>query len=267
LINCRGDDYSFFALEATRPHWARLPDVQALAEATGFDVRQAKSNPSNGELLFEDVKERASEAMAFGRFRIMEVAMAEHYGVSRTIVRDILARLEEAGLVRKENRTHWVVGPLTADLLVQHYEIRMLTEPYLLHESIRNAPLGWVENALGRIMAAQEHFPTVSIAELDRIEDDLHNQLHQFQANNRLKAILSSHGMPSLIKRIFNRSLGPPSNTHALDEHEAILCDLCLHVLPPLFEQLLHERDARTTLCLLHDLRLGTPYVNIIANL
>ena len=75
-------------------------------------------------------------------------------------------------------------------------------------------------------MAAQGHFPKVSIAELDRIEDDLHNQIHQFQANNRLKGILSSHGMPSLIKRIFNRSLGPPSNTHALDEHEAILCDL-----------------------------------------
>ena len=58
---------------------------------------------------------------------------------------------------------------------------------------------------------------------------------------------------------------------------KAVLCDLCLHVLPPLFEQLVYERDARTTLCLgvfrvrggclLHDLRLGTPYVNIIANL
>jgi hypothetical protein len=58
---------------------------------------------------------------------------------------------------------------------------------------------------------------------------------------------------------------------------KAVLCDLCLHVLSPLFEQLVHERDALTTLCLgvfrvrggclLHDLRLGTPNVNILANL
>ena len=58
---------------------------------------------------------------------------------------------------------------------------------------------------------------------------------------------------------------------------KAVLCDLCLHVLPPLFEQFVHERDSRTTLCLgvfrvrrgclLHDLRLGTAYVNILAYL
>ena len=56
-----------------------------------------------------------------------------------------------------------------------------------------------------------------------------------------------------------------------------VLCDLYLHVLPPLFEQLVHERDSRTTLCLgvfrvrrgclLHDLRLSTSYVKILANL
>jgi len=58
---------------------------------------------------------------------------------------------------------------------------------------------------------------------------------------------------------------------------KAVLCDLCLHVLPPLFEQLVHERDARTTLCLgvfsvrggclLQNLGLGTAIVNILANL
>ena len=58
---------------------------------------------------------------------------------------------------------------------------------------------------------------------------------------------------------------------------KAVLCDLCLHELPPLFEQLVDERDARTAWCLgvfrrrggclLHDLGFGTPYVNILANL
>jgi hypothetical protein len=56
------------------------------------------------------------------------------------------------------------------------------------------------------------------------------------------------------------------------------LCDLCLHVLPPLFKQLVDERDPRTTAwwlgvfrlrggCLLHDLGLGAPHVNILTHL
>lgn len=211
---------------------AMQPGALIWAEVMGLDVFQTRSNRSNGEMLFEDVRERASEAIAFGRFRIMEVAMADHYGVSRTVVRDVLARLEEAGLVRKENRTHWVVGPLTADLLVQQYEVRILAEPYLLLQSIRSVPSCWVEQKLAWVIEARQNLPAISLPELDRMEDDLHNQLHRFQENNRLKVILSSHGMPSLIKKIFNRYLGPPTNDHSLREHEAILRELSIGDIP-----------------------------------
>ena len=70
--------------------------------------------------------------MPFGPFKINELAMAEYYGVSRTVTRDLLGRLEARGLVEKAGRSQCFLPELTAELMSDLYEVRRLLEPTAL---------------------------------------------------------------------------------------------------------------------------------------
>lgn len=43
--------------------------------------------------VYDEVEEEVASCQIFGEFRIVETELAEHLGVSRTVVRDVLARL------------------------------------------------------------------------------------------------------------------------------------------------------------------------------
>ena len=64
--------------------------------------------------------------------------MCEHFEVSRTVVRDVLGRLNHDGLIEKDRWSHWTAGPLTARDVQESYEMRRLLEPAALRLS---APL------------------------------------------------------------------------------------------------------------------------------
>jgi len=53
----------------------------------------------------------------------------EHHGVSRTVAHEVLTRLERTGLVTQDVNQRWYAGPLTVDLLREHYEMGWLLEP------------------------------------------------------------------------------------------------------------------------------------------
>ena len=56
---------------------------------------------ANWERIYEEVERTPSRSLIFGRYRIIEALMAEEFDVSRTVVRDVLGRLQERGLVQK----------------------------------------------------------------------------------------------------------------------------------------------------------------------
>jgi len=72
----------------------------------------------------------------YGRFLVNESSLAEHYGVSRTVAHEVLTRLERAGLIAQEGNQRWYAGPLTADDLREHFEMRWLLEPVALGQSM-----------------------------------------------------------------------------------------------------------------------------------
>ncbi|ETA50761.1 GntR family transcriptional regulator [Ponticoccus alexandrii] len=55
--------------------------------------------------LFEEVQTAIASAMVFGSFGINEKAMAEHYGVSRSVAHEIITRME-----RVEKNGSYIVG-------------------------------------------------------------------------------------------------------------------------------------------------------------
>lgn len=51
--------------------------------------------------VYDQVEEEIASCQIFGEFRIVESELADYLGVSRTVARDVLARLHERGLIRK----------------------------------------------------------------------------------------------------------------------------------------------------------------------
>lgn len=82
--------------------------------------------------FYDEVEEQVASCQVFGEFRIVETELADYLGVSRTVVRDVLSRLQERGLIRKDTSSHWIAGPLTARTLREKFELRAIVEPAAL---------------------------------------------------------------------------------------------------------------------------------------
>jgi len=117
------------------PNKACVPIRRSLDE---FDVEIPEASRSalvvRGTWLrvYDQVEAEIAACQIFGEFRVIETEMADYLGVSRTVARDVLSRLNERGLIRKGASSHWLAGPLTAKTLSEKYELRGIMEPAAL---------------------------------------------------------------------------------------------------------------------------------------
>jgi DNA-binding GntR family transcriptional regulator len=121
----------------TNPEPRRL-DLRRLGLAVPGDVDEALQSRGSWERITMAVEDAVASCLIFGEYRIIETEIAQHFHVSRTVVRDVLGRLQERGLVRKNQSSHWVAGPLTAQSIKERYELRRILEPAALLDA---APL------------------------------------------------------------------------------------------------------------------------------
>ncbi|MBU2358472.1 MAG: GntR family transcriptional regulator [Alphaproteobacteria bacterium] len=76
----------------------------------------------------DEVAAELSRCLVFGRYRVIEATLARDFDVSRTVIRDVLSRLQERGLVQKKANMRWIVEPLTARRIKDKYEMRIVLE-------------------------------------------------------------------------------------------------------------------------------------------
>lgn len=180
-----------------------------------------------GERIYEELGSALSTCIAFGHFRLDEQAAAEHYGVSRAVVREALMRLRDRGLVEKEPYSQWLAGPLTAREVTEDYELRACLEPEALRQSAPGLGREWLEQMLERVTQAQqaEH---CDLEVLERLEEDLHQHCLSGLHNRKMAALIRQAQSPMIINRIFYRLLGIGADPAMLAEHRLIL-ELLLH--------------------------------------
>lgn len=85
-------------------------------------------NRPNWKRIHDQVEADVSACLVFGQFRIVESDLAAHFDVSRTVIRDVLGRLQERGLVTKSTTSRWIVAPLTAQSIKNKFELRIILE-------------------------------------------------------------------------------------------------------------------------------------------
>ncbi|WP_413203392.1 GntR family transcriptional regulator [Rhodospirillum sp. A1_3_36] len=103
--------------------------------------------------IHDAVEQEASRALVFGQYRVIETLMAETYEVSRTVVRDVLGRLQERGIVSKSASSRWILEPLTARRIRDKFELRMILEVAALRSADHD--LMALERLRARIIQAE----------------------------------------------------------------------------------------------------------------
>jgi len=124
------------------------------------------------ERIYPDVEHVVAACLPYGRFQVNESAMAEHYGVSRTVAHEVLTRLERTGIVTQDINQRWYAGPLTEDLLRDHFEMRCVLEPVALAQVFPELKADDLHKKYDRAKKVQGG--CLTLGKIERLEKDLH---------------------------------------------------------------------------------------------
>ena len=125
-------------------------DLAKLGLSVSDEIDSAFKNRGLWERVYEEVETAVAASLIFGDFRIIESELGEYYGVSRTVVRDVLSRLHERGLIAKTASSHWVVNALTAQSVRERFKLREILEPEALRLAAETTEYDRIAEALQR---------------------------------------------------------------------------------------------------------------------
>lgn len=136
--------------------------------------------------IYDAVQQAIVERISVADWRIVEVDLARHFGVSRTIAREVMARLHQRGLVKRDDKGRWYAPALTASYISELYELRWTLEPLALVQASERAPPELVCRLHASLQVAIGRATLLTGQELDALEAELHVELLGHCANRTL---------------------------------------------------------------------------------
>lgn len=193
-------------------------------ELASLIAGHAERSPAAWISIYSEVEREICARSVFGRSRIVEVELANAYGVSRTVAHEVLARLERLGLIEKDERGRWFVVPLTVTRVQQIYEVRSYLEPPALRAAAGRIPNADLQAMWQRLEQAQRRYPDVSITQLDLLERDIHVDCIGHCGNDELVKLLRiSQALLISNKHMLGSYLQLPELDPFISEHAIIL--------------------------------------------
>ncbi|MBC7479957.1 MAG: GntR family transcriptional regulator [Pseudorhodobacter sp.] len=181
--------------------------------------------------FYDQVEEQVAACQVFGEFRIVETELAEYLAVSRTVVRDVLSRLQERGLVRKNASSHWIAGPLTARTLREKFELRAIIEPAALRLAAPHIHYSQIEEFRDRIGTDPDLKP-------EDLEDALMDYCIAQAPNTALVAMIQNNQMLLTAVNRALTSLGLPEDEVAQDQYRTLFDLIARHPIDSAAEYL-----------------------------
>lgn len=146
---------------------------------------------SSWELIYRQIEIEIVSRTSLASWRINEAALAAAHGVSRTVARDVMARLQQRGVVLKDDAGRWLAPGLTPIHVGQLYELRWVLEPLALEQAFPHLPDGYVTGCIEFVEQAIAAAETVTGDMLDRVEHQLHSELLGYCDNRALMQAIS----------------------------------------------------------------------------
>lgn len=84
------------------------------------------------ELIYEYVKDQILSGAYPENERLSERLIGEHFGTSRTVVREAFYELKKSGWLYAESKSGTYVAPIDFEAVKENYEARIYLEPYVL---------------------------------------------------------------------------------------------------------------------------------------
>lgn len=132
---------------------------------------------STWERIYSDVESEIIARISFAPWRVNEAELARHYDVSRTVARDVVARLHQRGVVRKDDASRWFAPALTPDYIHELYELRWVLEPLALAKAAPQVSTGFLTRMSEHLQNATAMAHEITGATLDALEEEMHVSL------------------------------------------------------------------------------------------
>ncbi len=206
---------------------AGRPKAEDIGRIASLEVLRISPLPQ-WERVYKKLEQELCIRVLFDSVRIIEAPLAEYFGVSRTVARDVLGRMHSVGVLHKDGLGRWIAQRASAEKIRELFEMRTILEPEAL---LRAAPLvsrEELELIRNNVQSAISGGP-VEIGAIGQLETDLHIDLLASCPNQEIiKALDRTHLLfvPSLY--LLNPSLSVPEGAmdDALDEHLEIIDQL-----------------------------------------
>lgn len=210
---------------AARPNETVAPLRTVLSRATlGLDRDDAAMDKRPAaDRIFPDVEQTVATCITFGHFRLIESALSDYYSVSRTVVRQVLSRLRDRGLVEKDPHAHWLAGPLTARSVAEDYEIRALLEPNALKASAPYLDHRLLQGMRQRLVDVMDGNRPPTPALMAAVEQDLHVVCLRHADNRKAASIIRQSQLPIMVNSVFSRTLGATKDEALFMEHKLVI--------------------------------------------
>ncbi|MBX9587742.1 MAG: GntR family transcriptional regulator [Hyphomonadaceae bacterium] len=181
--------------------------------------------PRQWERIYGKVEQALIAGILFGSIRINDLRLAQHYGVSRTVTRDLLVHMHGVGLISKDRSGHWLAERVTPDRIRDLYELRQFLEPQALLRAAPYIPQALLVKARENVEATLARSPIDSL-QFDQVEIDLHLDILGLSPNKEvLRALRRTHILFGPTRHLFDPILGIPIEMiqDALHEHLEII--------------------------------------------
>ncbi len=198
-------------------------DLKAIGLEIPHEIDSALQSRASWERIYNTVERDVAACLVFGQYRIIEAELAHHFNVSRTVVRDVLGRLQERGLIRKNQSSHWIAGPLTAQSIKEHFALRKILEPPAMIDAAPHLVRDRLHELYERFRAAEEALTDPDAENLEAFETLLIDTCVLATPNVRLAELIRDNLLPVLAADRILRQLGLPSDRSAITEHRMIV--------------------------------------------
>lgn len=168
----------------------------------GSKVSFDPHTPAAWQRVYSQIETEIVEAIVFGTWRLRETGIAHHFGVSRTVAREVLSRLQSHGLVVNERRG-WLAPRLTERRVRDLYEMRALLEPAALKDIASDVPIDLCHRMAQDLRQAQKMPADAQL--FDRLETQMHVTLLEGCRNTLLLRSIREHQSLILAHRFFYR--------------------------------------------------------------
>lgn len=135
------------------------------------------TSAASWERIYSEVEAGIVARTSFASWRVIEAELAKYYGVSRTVARDVMARLHQRGIIKKDDKSRWYAPALTPDYVAELYEMRWVLEPVALVNAMPAVPSGFVSNMRRHLEEALARAEELDGAALDELEAEMHVRL------------------------------------------------------------------------------------------